>query len=1015
MTKPCFKSLFVLLSGMMFQVAYAAAPTESAPTPQHDAADVVSLFSDHYETVGKGPEPQTWGGDNKITVNTISGTNDQILTTAGNSYVCYTSNWTGQTKGYIHMDIWAETAGTFSFGLGVSFGGSLTFLNDYNWPTLKAGQWNSIDVPMVEFVKAGLNDANNLQAIRFSGKGTYHIDNIYAWGDKEEYVEGVDIPVAPVPTHNEAEVVSAFSDTYKRATKAEPLAVTYAGNTVAKLQPYASNMEDSVMVLENLSTSGINISIWNISTCNYIHMDVYWTGETGTGEFEFGLNSADWGGKDFKYLSNFNWPQTIAGQWVSMEVPIVEFSTISNLKLNGIIMMQFKGSGTFYVDNIYAYQTAVEVSAPQTVPTFTLDAANVLSIFCEQYEEEGYQDSELGMTDVDANGNLMYYGQNQNQDREFVEIVEGNQTIHLTEWNDYPFKIHKNSTSMDLSGMDYLHASVYLMSELDFTNKPATVTFWMHDKAGNKVDSPTAVPYITLQRGQWVSFSIPLCHYKDLVDLSDAYVLRLRVGGYPGMEIYLDNVFAYKGEPIGLVADGCEEEEGPCEPIFDKADGTLPNVRQPFLGVNLSSASGGTVPGVLGTNYAMPKMEDLWYFNAKGVKLIRFPFRWKRVQSEVNGPLVQKDIDAMKEVVAEAERLGIWVMLDMHDYAEYTRNDTLFTIDGRYRTKNANGYWTNWKTTPEGTGVTKKEFADVWVKLATEFKEFSNIYGYDLMNEPKDVDLEGLRDCYQYVIDEIRKVDTKAAIVVEGKNYTGAAGWPNNAAGLETLTDPIGNNIIYQAHCYFDDDSSGTYGDDYDTEVGDNFDVYKERLDPFVNWLKEKNKRGLLGEFGVPYSGAKQSDERYMVLIDSVFSYLKQHQLTSTIWCAGHFYESNHLSVSPDKDYCTEKSTMEIMEKYITNFHEDWKEETALKPVGDDKQDLHVYPNPVTGTLLVQMPANGTNIMHLYNAYGQKIYETVNDMPKCEIDFSSYAAGLYVLLCENENSSTRTACRILKQ
>ena len=90
-----------------------------------------------------------------------------------------------------------------------------------------------------------------------------------------------------------------------------------------------------------------------------------------------------------------------------------------------------------------------------------------------------------------------------------------------------------------------------------------------------------------------------------------------------------------------------------------------------MLGVNLASASGGSVPGVLGTDYVMPKMEDLYYFNAKGVKLFRFPFRWKRIQSELGGPLVEKDIAAMEAVVAEANRLGMWVMLDMHDYASY--------------------------------------------------------------------------------------------------------------------------------------------------------------------------------------------------------------------------------------------------------------------------------------------------------------------------------------------------------
>ena len=57
------------------------------------------------------------------------------------------------------------------------------------------------------------------------------------------------------------------------------------------------------------------------------------------------------------------------------------------------------------------------------------------------------------MTDVDAEGNPMNYGQNADQTREFVEIVPGNQTIHLMNWNDYPFKIHKNSTTTEKSTM----------------------------------------------------------------------------------------------------------------------------------------------------------------------------------------------------------------------------------------------------------------------------------------------------------------------------------------------------------------------------------------------------------------------------------------------------------------------------------------------------------------------------------------------------------------------------------
>jgi hypothetical protein len=1010
MKKTIKSCLVTLLLFVGFQLAYAQ-PTTSAPKPIHSADDVVSFFSEHYTTEAKDPESTTWGGDYPVTITTISGSNDRILASQGNSYVVNTSNWKGQTKGNIHMDVWSESGGSFSFGLGVDFSGNIKYPQDFEWPTLIAGQWNSIDVPLIEYLKAGLNDALNLQQIRFVGKGKYYIDNIYAYGNKEEYIETVDIPVAPAPNHKAEEVKSVFSDSYTRSIKEEPKAVSYAGKTIAKIMPYKSDPKQSCITLQKLEQSGLNISTWQISSCNYIHVDVYFTGENGTGEFEFGLNSADWSGKDFKYLSDFTWPQTIAGQWVGMDIPLSNFRSLSGLNLNGIIMIQFQGSGDFYIDNLYAYQTPIDVTPPTIIPTFTLDKENVLPIFCEQYEEEGYQESEFGMTDVDSSGNMMNYGQNENQEREFVEIVEGNQTIHLTNWNDYPFKIHKNSTTMDLTDMDYLHASVYLMSGLDETNKPATVTLWMHEKDGGSVNPTDA--RITMQTGQWVSFSVPLCHYKEKLDLTKTYVLRLRLGGYPEMEVYLDNVFAYKGEPIGLLAKDCDVNPDPDEPIFDKTAGTLSPADWAYMGVNLASASGGTVPGVMGSNYAMPKFEDLWYFKAKGVRLVRFPFRWKRIQSEIGGPLVLKDIEAMKEVVAEAERLGIWVMLDMHDYAEYTRNDTLFTIDGRYKAKNTSGNWGPWKSTPEGTGVGKEAFADVWVKLANEFKGFTNMWGYDLMNEPKDVDINGLKNTYQYVIDEIRKVDTKTAIVIEGKNYANASAWPNVSDELKNLTDPIGNNIIYQAHTYFDKDNSGTYQQDYDTEVGTNAEVYKQRLDPFINWLKENGKRGMIGEFGVPYNGAKNSDPRYMELIENTFAYMKEKQLTGTYWCAGNWYENNHITVQPAKDYYTEKSTMKIMEKYTWNFND---RETGIEnPIQNINSEVSVFPNPVVNTLTVEAK-EAINSISIFNLFGQIVFEQKQsgEEKKCNIDFESYADGNYLIqvILQNGKSSVQ---RLIKK
>jgi len=64
------------------------------------------------------------------------------------------------------------------------------------------------------------------------------------------------------------------------------------------------------------------------------------------------------------------------------------------------------------------------------------------------------------------------------------------------------------------------------------------------------------------------------------------------------------------------------------------------------------------------------------------------------------------------------------------------------------------------------------------------------------------------------------------------------------------LVDPS-DNLIFQAHLYFDKDYSGQYLNSYDAD-GVTANTGVERAKYFVEWLKRYNKRGLLGEYGVP-------------------------------------------------------------------------------------------------------------------------------------------------------------------
>lgn len=81
-----------------------------------------------------------------------------------------------------------------------------------------------------------------------------------------------------------------------------------------------------------------------------------------------------------------------------------------------------------------------------------------------------------------------------------------------------------------------------------------------------------------------------------------------------------------------------------------------------YFGVNMSGAEFGNVyPGVDGTHYGYPTKKDLEYFKEKGLRMIRFPFRWERIQSEMNGPLITTELAKMKEFVQAAEDLNMKV------------------------------------------------------------------------------------------------------------------------------------------------------------------------------------------------------------------------------------------------------------------------------------------------------------------------------------------------------------------
>lgn len=311
---------------------------------------------------------------------------------------------------------------------------------------------------------------------------------------------------------------------------------------------------------------------------------------------------------------------------------------------------------------------------------------------------------------------------------------------------------------------------------------------------------------------------------------------------------------------------------------------------QPF-GINIASAEfGNTFPGVCGTDYGYPTAADLPYWHDKGIRLVRMPFRWERLQYEPGGPLNAADMAQVKAFLHAADSLQMTVLLDMHNYCRRFHDGELRVIG-------------------QG-GVSVAHYASFWKQLVAEVKDCDNIYGYGLMNEPYELpDSIYWFDMAQAAIDSIRTIDMQTPIFVGGNHWSSAAKWLAESDTLKHLVDPA-HNLVFEAHCYFDADNSGTYKYSYEEEGGTPTKGV-ELVTPFVNWLKENNLRGFVGEYGVP-----DNDARWLVTLDNFLTFLAENGVNGSYWASGSWWTDDAVMIIPTYKGGDERPQVQVLQKH---------------------------------------------------------------------------------------------------
>lgn len=345
---------------------------------------------------------------------------------------------------------------------------------------------------------------------------------------------------------------------------------------------------------------------------------------------------------------------------------------------------------------------------------------------------------------------------------------------------------------------------------------------------------------------------------------------------------------------------------GSTEPTPSGVGGATPNTNGPSIsafwltpplplrGVNLAGAEFGEghLPGVHGIDYVYPdplyanSYDSLSYYLKKGMTAFRLPFRWERVQPTLGQPLHPEELERLRSTVKRITDAGAFAILDLHNYARY---------QGKLI----------------GSEVTNAQFADVWGRLAAEFRGNERLV-LGLMNEPHTMPTEQWLSAANAAIKAIRDAGSTQLVLVPGNNWTDGNSWTSeiygtpNSTTMSGVVDP-GNNYAFEVHQYFDSDGSGTQEACVSATHG------SEALQKVTEWMRGLGKKAFLGEFGA------SSQPVCLSAVEDLLNYIEHNTdvwLGWAWWAGGPWWGSYLMSLEPNAGQ--DQPQMDVLERHLS-------------------------------------------------------------------------------------------------
>jgi aryl-phospho-beta-D-glucosidase BglC (GH1 family) len=387
--------------------------------------------------------------------------------------------------------------------------------------------------------------------------------------------------------------------------------------------------------------------------------------------------------------------------------------------------------------------------------------------------------------------------------------------------------------------------------------------------------------------------------------------------------------------------------------------------------------------------------DDVIFLRKAGASVVRIPLNYRHFEDDA-APFKYKEAGfaRLDRVLNDCEKHGLYVILDLHS-AQGWQNV-------HWHSDNASRISLLWTVSSY-----QDRYVALWQEFAGRYANRTVIAGYDILNEPCSNNEMGdypwntassykprwdrMNSLFRRVVSEIRKIDSRHIIFLEGDNY---------GKQFFGFDKPFDDNIAYSSHNYTPSGfGPGKYPGTYPSGAGaaggsEVWDMAKQErffLEAEGTRFTQQHDVPLwVGEFGSVYNGPPDENPDRLRALDDQIGIFERNGAHWTTWNYKDVGVMGMLTLDPASPYMARIS--DLLKKKRALGTDDWmkwlpptpvKDATAhlageiLQVVGDPQIDPRLNARCVTQTLLCFY--TGTLMQPLYAGLFKELSENELD------------------------------------